>query len=228
MIELMGKHSSLNHFLCASGKRFQERLEAMIHHMAPQRSFGIDDFDLHDKTTITIQSSLQKKEVLTRLSRYAVRLAGFNEFAETVETIAWEIVSNAIFNAPVDRSNGQRKYIALPREQILDLNEDEFVKVEFGVDGEFLVLSIKDQFGLLDRSTIVDNLVRCSQKGENQMRTAPGGAGLGMYMVLNMASQLDFYVKPKVSTEVVCLINFSKRQKDYEEYGTSLNMFFED
>ena len=229
MIDLMNRYPSLSHFLCSSERRYPERLVAILKQITETKALGFQPhLDLHEKSSITVTSSLQKKEVLTRLSRFSVRLAGFNEFAETVETIGWELMSNAIFNAPVDPKSGERKYIHVPRDKAIDLAHNEHIEVEFGVHDKYLALTVKDKFGLLDSNTVVQNLTRCQQKGQDQVRTTTGGAGMGMFMVLNMASQLDMYVIPNVSTTIACLINFSKRQKEYEEYGIALNMFFKE
>ena len=185
-------------------------------------------FDIRESSKIIVTSSLQKKEVLTRLSRFSSRLSGFSQFAEIVETIAWELMSNAIFNAPIHKDSGEKKYSALPRDQVIELARDEYVDVEFGLQDDDLVLSVQDQFGLLQRTAVVNNLMRCQQKGHDQVKTSPGGAGMGLFMVLNMASQLDLYVIPNLSTTAVRLFNISKRQKGYEEYGIALNLFFKE
>lgn len=222
LIECAKNQENVCHFICADSDRWREKVFLVIRSHIEK---DIKDSWL-EQTSLTLTTSRQKKEVLTRISRYAARQAGFNEFAETVETVAWEIISNALFNAP--REGESQKYARLPRDEVVDLLDSEHVDVQFGVEGSRLALSVTDKFGLLSREAVVQNLYRCSLQGEDQVRTSPGGAGMGFFMVLNLASQLDIRVKKDQTTEIICYINFSKRQRVYEQLGIALNLYFEE
>src|SRR5262249_33331070 len=77
-----------------------------------------------------------------------------------VETIADELITNAIWNAPRDEA-GRPKYAELPRRQPLELEPHEASTLEVAGDGNYIGLAMRDPFGSLTQETLVGYLNRC-------------------------------------------------------------------
>jgi hypothetical protein len=53
------------------------------------------------------------------------------------------------------------------------------------------------------------------------------GAGVGLFMVLSTAVQLDVHVIPRRQTEIFALVPLTKRYREFAASGHSLNLFLE-
>ncbi len=164
-------------------------------------------------------------EVLSVVRNAAAQTGAFSELGNIVATVTSEMVMNACFDAPIDKSTGRPKYAHLPRTTNLTLLDDETVTIKYGFDNESFLVSVTDNFGALDRKTVVDHLERCAARGPNQVRYDGGGAGIGLYMLFRYSSQLDFHICPGEKTEVIALVSLSKRLREYEMSGPCINFF---
>lgn len=227
MIKLLHENTGLNNVITFSdASRGGERVTQTLRQIAETPGWGISRYCSPSDTQREILTHYdQKHSILKNIELFAAKMNGFAGLPGTAVTIASELIMNAAFDAPVDAKTGEAKYANLSRQSNLVLTEQEYIEVNYGVSGDSLVLSARDHFGSLTRKKIVDNLYRCDQKGPDQVRQTTGGAGVGLYLLLNVSSQLDIYIEPQKSTEVVALINISKRQKEYELRGTGINIF---
>lgn len=150
----------------------------------------------------------------------------FSDLPVMAATVAWELIMNGLFNAP--RRDGEPKYREVSRRRDLVVEPDEAVEISFGHDERFLVISASDPFGALSRDIVVANLERASRDDRTQIRRGTQGAGVGLYVVHTSATQLDFQVAPGKRTDVTAVIRLSKRYKDFERAGHSINFFSEE
>lgn len=226
MIDLLNKHKCLNHIHCLSGANFYDQLVGTLvrltqggQHRAdrkpPFKNYKSESLDHYG----------QKVGILAGIRTFAGHLDSFKGLPNTAVTVASELIMNAVFDAPIDPESKLPKYAHLERNQDLVLLSTERIEVAYGSDDRHLVLSVTDRFGSLTREKIVSNLYRCAQQSDDQVRLCSGGAGVGLYMLLNMCSQIDFYIDPGRSTEVVTHICASKRQRDYEMQGSAINIY---
>ncbi len=174
---------------------------------------------------VTISNYNQKNEILQEIADHINQAKVFRDLADRARTATSELIMNAIFNAPIDPQTGKAKYAALSRSQSFSLAEREYIELEYGFDEGVFSVGVKDHFGSLTRDKIVNNLYRCAQAGTDQIRQSSGGAGVGLYLLINLCSQLDIYIRPGESTEVVAKIIASKRQKDYESQEKMFNIY---
>lgn len=115
-------------------------------------------------------------------------------------TIADELVTNAIYNAPFvkgeDRSGASRG------DKTVQMHGGDCGTVFVGLDNSRVMVGCKDPYGTLDIKKLFDRIIKCYEKGlgDSINFTGPGGAGIGSYMIYN--SSVSFYVgvRPGYST----------------------------
>jgi hypothetical protein len=173
-----------------------------------------------------IKSTEQKRQIIDELEEYLLRIDCFDAVKNAVLLVADELIMNAIFNAPRD-IEGNPKYADLDRADRLDLEPNETVTFRYACDGKNIALSVKDQFGSLDRDVILEYLKRgFRDEGPAEIEEdRKGGAGLGLYLVFSSITQLTFNIHAGVSTEVIAMFYARSGGRAFKASGRSLNLF---
>lgn len=148
-----------------------------------------------------------KDQTVAALSEWATRQGLSARMLAGLEQAVDELLLNALFDAPCDAS-GRPRYVALTPQQRLAVQAppNEQAEVRYAADAHRVVVAVRDPFGGLRRSTIVNYLVRCAtaqNKRQSPLERKGGGAGVGLYLVLGAASELIFRLRRGHSTEVV-------------------------
>lgn len=130
--------------------------------------------------------------------------------AAALEQAVDELLLNALYDAPHD-ANGRPRYLELSPRQRLDRQAlpGEQAEVRYASDSRRVIVAVRDHFGGLRRSTVLDYLVRCAlaqTARRSPLEDKPGGAGVGLYLVAGIASELLFRLRRGRFTEVVCVI----------------------
>ena len=152
---------------------------------------------------------------LTRLRDYAGRQRALDEILAAAETlgvrgkvrsqigqVCEELLMNALYDAPVDEEGRLLFGDVDPRER-LDRLSPRPVSIRYAATESGFAISVRDRFGRLDKATILRYLDKCLRSG-NQIDRKVYGAGLGLYLVANAATQYVVNVAPGMATEVVC------------------------
>lgn len=145
------------------------------------------------------------------------------QMLSTIGVVADELITNAIYNAPRDDS-GQPLYASTCRREKITLAPREYVRVQFGCNGQRFALAVNDKFGALTGDHLRSGLRRCLSN-EDQIEQKAGGAGLGLYMVLTSCSQLVINLEPGTRTEVIAGWDLEKRLRGIRAGGHSLHVF---
>ncbi len=180
-------------------------------------SFGVEhaEFD--------VGSSDDRSRVVRYVKDYVTSLGAGNGLAGTMALVADELITNAIYNAPVD-AQGVSRYRHVDRRRGLELDPWERVRVELASDGRCFALSVTDFFGSLDAESIRTGLERCLTS-DDPIIQAQGGAGLGLYMVMASCNQLVLNVDPGVRTEAIAMVDVTDRMRGAKTSGRSLHLF---
>lgn len=176
-----------------------------------------------DLSTYEIQSAADRDELIDCVQDYLGWLGAGREVRTAMSTVVDELVTNAVYNAPRDE-HGRPRYASTDRRDKIVLDPWERAQVRFGSDGTHFVFSISDWFGALGPERIRSGLRRCTSSGEQFERKA-GGAGLGLYTVLQSVGQLVINVEPGKRTEVIVIVDISNRMRGIRQGGHSLHLF---
>lgn len=166
----------------------------------------------------------ERHRLLDEVLAFARMLHVPPRLAEAYRLAADELVTNAIFNAPVGPT-GEALYASRDRTEEVVLESGQEIVVTLGSDGKNLGLSVSDPFGSLRPRTVVDYLAKCFRKGADQVDEKLGGAGLGFYCVFSALSHFAINIDPGRRTEMVGLIDIRGRFKDFATRPKSFNTF---
>jgi hypothetical protein len=124
----------------------------------------------------------------------------------TIAEILDELITNALFNAPV-APKGQNIYRNTDRRWEVLLDKNESARVTCLLDNNNICISTKDPFGSLSIKTLYHHINKCNTKDKNQLDDKECSAGFGLYKIFRLASHFSVYVEPEKSTEFIITIH---------------------
>ncbi len=166
----------------------------------------------------------RRSEAIARITAHAEHCQVRQTMREKLHILADELLMNAMWDAPVD-AQGRAKYARKPRSEPIELTGEEAPTVSYGSDGNLFGISVTDPFGRLERETAFRYLLKCFAKGENQIDSKAGGAGLGLYMAYLAVSAFIINVSPGRRTEVIGLLNIRSSPRDTNDRPRSFHYF---
>ena len=179
-----------------------EELTITAHKLIHRDLFGADKYLLWG-TQLHVHNLVKASERAQLVSQIAdsVRARGQSaRVASMAQLVADELLSNAVHNAPVD-SAGDHFRKDLARDTELELDDKHAVRLRWGCDARYLAIEVTDQFGSLDRDTILLSLSKSS------VRDSGGGAGMGIALAYRSCDHLVFNLSPGKRTEIIALID---------------------
>ena len=179
-------------------------LEKMIHWGTQVHSQLVGDYQ-------------EKSLCISQISEFAELMGVRRKYRESIEQCVDEMLMNALYDAPVD-DQGQPVFSEIPTKTRISLRVEQKVVVQYACDGKQFVVSVRDAFGTLERATVLRYLHKCLH-AEQQIDRKVGGAGLGLYLMVNSATNVLFNVLPGVATEVVCVFDLETPKLQLEELG---------
>ena len=191
--------------------------------------FGIEKYVgswgvvLH-RTTLT--KLADKPAVLQKFEQFLNGLDVPETITQGIITVAEELILNAVIHAPRN-PDGTPKYEHIGPRPDLVLEPNEAVNIAWGCDGQRLMLSVTDNFGRLEKTTLRSYLTRAFEGVQLQTETKASGAGLGLSMSLRSIHQLIFNIQDQKRTEVIAgwylRVNSAG---EFRQVGKSLNVFW--
>ncbi len=188
--------------------------------------FGIDKYLCYGVQPVTheVRSSRDKGALLQSLASYASGLGIHNRLITVAENVADELIMNAVYNAPI-AADGSKKYASRSRSEELVLQPHEVAWFTYACDGRQLVIAMRDRFGSLTAETVRDYLGRCFAMGDDQIEVKPGGAGMGLYFIVEALNKIIINISPGHGTEVIGVIDISGSYRTYAEKYKSFHIF---
>lgn len=181
-------------------------------------AWGVDPLEVHLTHTQDRRACVEDVERLSRdigLPSRTVGIAGL---------VTDELLSNAIFNAPVDEQ-GQRTRVDEPREVSRALESRERVVLRYACDARYMAISVTDPYGSLDQRTLLAHLAKFAEPGSEKVRFRRAGAGVGLGLVYGCSNHLVFNIEPGRRCEAIVLLDVRFRPSDFEETTSSLSVF---
>lgn len=159
----------------------------------------------------------EKSLCISNISEFAETMAVRRKYREAVEQCVDEMLMNALYDAPVDEQ-GKQIFSEIPMKTRISLRVEQKAVVQYACDGHQFAVSVRDAFGTLERGTVLKYLYKCLH-AEQQIDRKAGGAGLGLYLMVNSASTVYFNVLPGVATEAVCVFDLEAPKLQIEQFG---------
>lgn len=206
------KNSTIRYVLTALSKLLNKDL------------FGIEKYltwGVEIKST-QVQSSKQRDQMKEDIFSYFKSMGVRSTVLDRVNTVAEEMLMNAIYDAPVD-SSGKSLFNHLSRKEEIKLDTHQQSVLSYASDGVLLAVSVRDPFGSLTKNIIVDYLLSCYNGQAGSLNSGKGGAGRGLHQIIENADLTIFNVKQGVRTEVICLFNVDGQKREAQP---SFHYFF--
>jgi len=147
----------------------------------------------------------ERTHALGSVTHLARSLGLRTKYREAIELVLDELLMNALYDAPVG-ADGESLYSEVEVKERRGLRAERPAIVQVGCDGTRFVLGVRDSYGTLKRSTILEYLERCARSGGEIERKA-GGAGLGWYLVAKNVTELIANLLPGTATEIICVFD---------------------
>jgi hypothetical protein len=168
--------------------------------------------------------SADKQNVVTCVESFARAVGCHPLIASSISSAADEMVSNALYDAPVDAA-GRPRYAHYARERAVELSESEAVEVSITSDGHRLYLAARDPFGSLAPERVVASLRRCFANARADVENKAGGAGLGLFQVFNVMHHLVINIDPGKCTEIIGICELSRSFRVHATRVKSFDVF---
>jgi CRISPR/Cas system-associated exonuclease Cas4 (RecB family) len=159
----------------------------------------------------------EKSLAISQISEFAENMGVRRKYREAIEQCIDEMLMNALYDAPVDEQ-GKQIFSEIPTKTRISLRVEQKVVVQYACDGKMFAVSVRDAFGTLERGTVLKYLYKCLHS-EQQIDRKAGGAGLGLYLMVNSATTVYFNVLPGVATEAVCVFDLETPKLQIEHFG---------
>lgn len=181
-------------------------IENPISTILSPNSAGAEKEKEHSLLEVQFSEAREKHNILDQLNGTLDDLSVSTSLRADIVTVADELLTNAIFNAPfVDKSN---KESGAPRENP-DVGMEDGKTGEFfcGADDERIVIGCRDPYGRLNVIKLLEKVRRCYETSvaENMNMTGRGGAGIGSYMIFNSSTSY-FVVVDEDRITLVCSV----------------------
>jgi|HubBroStandDraft_6_1064221.scaffolds.fasta_scaffold09512_3 hypothetical protein len=159
----------------------------------------------------------EKSLAIAQISEFAEHMGVRRKYREAIEQCIDEMLMNALYDAPVDEQ-GKPIFSEIPTKTRVSLRVEQKVVVQYACDGLQFCVSVRDAFGTLERATVLRYLHKCLH-AEQQIDRKVGGAGLGLYLMVNSATTVLFNVLPRVATEVACVFDLDSPKLQLDRLG---------
>ena len=222
---LFGEHG-LSNVLARTGELDVVDLEVTVKKILRGDVFGIDRYFPADaaRETIVVRASSERDALLARARDFALGVGAQGRFADLLCNACDEMLTNALYNAPVDET-GASRFAHLSRTQPVTLGDDEAVVVTLCSDGKEMGIAVSDPFGSLKAGTITQYLAKCLRRGSDLVDEKEGGAGLGLFYVFEAVSHFVVNLQAGRRTEMIGILDVRGRYKDFVARPKSFNVF---
>jgi hypothetical protein len=159
----------------------------------------------------------EKSVAIAAVSDFAASMGVRRKYREAIEQCLDEMLMNALYDAPVDAA-GKQMFADVPTKTRISLRMEQKATVEYACDGNMFALAVRDSFGTLKGDTVLRYLDKCLHS-DQQIDRKVGGAGLGLYIISNAATQFIVSIHPNVATEATCTFDLNAPKVQLKAFG---------
>ena len=145
-----------------------------------------------------------RNQAIDGVLAYAESVGMRRQVRTAIGQVCEELLMNALYDAPVDES-GKQVFAELDPRERTNVASPKPVSIRYAATESNFVVSVRDRFGRLAKSTMRSYIDKCLHAPEQlQIDRKTYGAGLGLYLVANSVATCVINVAYDVATEVVC------------------------
>jgi sigma-B regulation protein RsbU (phosphoserine phosphatase) len=215
----------VSHVFGTNGKNIAREIAISLKKLVTGDIWGLDKYFESSKNLQSriVKGAAEINGVIDELLKTLDVSETFETAREFLRMTANELTTNAVYNAPVDTENNP-KYEQTDRKIKVVLLDSESVEISFCYDDQYVGIAVTDNFGRLTRDKIVRHLVKCVNNTKF-VENKKGGAGAGIYLAYYVSNQFIINLDEGKKLEAICILEKSKRYKEYRSRITSFNYF---
>jgi hypothetical protein len=161
----------------------------------------------------------EKSLAIATIGDFAQAMGVRRKYREQIDQCIDEMLMNALYDAPVDET-GKPLFADVSVKERVALRLAEKAVVQYACDGDRFAVSVRDSFGSLSKETVLAYLDKCLHAtGADQIDRKAGGAGLGLYLIANSATEVYFHVFEGAATEVMCCFDLQAARSQLRVFG---------
>lgn len=186
--------------------------------------------DFHVNFTFSLVSSTERREIIDGISQHAKSMLsksrkalppGSAHYGKAVAEIVDELLMNAIWDA-------NPKYADNDRRSIVNLSPGEEVEVDLSFDGINLALCVTDRMGTFPLSALRKPFhFALGLRQQIAINDGPGGAGIGMFMILQKTPILTYEVKKDEYTRAAAIFRVLESYRESQNRPKTLLVYDE-
>jgi len=162
---------------------------------------------------VKLVSSTQKNDAVEAVKAYLLGAKFQARTASMIANAVDELILNAVFDAPVDEL-GKQIYARTARSTAIKLEGPNEVLLKIAFDGQYVAISVIDQFGSLEKSKFLSHVSKVYVDEQYQLRSTVANAGIGLATVFKSGGSFFFVSENRTRTE--CTV-FFKRTVNFKE-----------
>lgn len=182
------------------------------------KALGLENF-LSDKAkiqTIKFTRASQKQDAVEAIRNYVISAKFKGRLSSMIANAVDELLMNAMFDAPVDEV-GKRLYNTTSRSSEIKLEGRAAVEMQVGFDGNYLAITIADQFGSMDKKMVINHMTKSYADEDYKLKHTSAGAGLGLGNVYRSGANFIFSCDSGNRTEVTLFFKRTASFKDFKQ-----------
>jgi hypothetical protein len=170
-----------------------------------------------------VTSYVGKRDALHQLTDHARMIGARRKVIARIESVADELMMNGLYDAPGASHGGSANERI--RKAVAGMAGARPTRLRYGCDGRYFAISVTDEYGRLQKSAILDNLMRARRERGRPRSDDSSGAGLGIYFILSSVTRFIANIEPGKTTEVICLFDMRQKSRELGHCARSLHIF---
>lgn len=184
-----------------------ERPQAFVNDPLPFFFTGFKDPQknpyLERQMILPITKASDKKYLLSRLELFLIQNVRLQNLTDIATQVADELITNAIFSAPVDYE-GSPLYAEQLRTSEVVLSGNKRARFFAAFSDERMIIGCEDLYGSLRKDFLMDHLTRVFRQDQARPRSHTAGAGLGFKYMIENSTNFYIYSERNKRTLVAC------------------------
>ncbi|MBA2538285.1 MAG: hypothetical protein H0V17_01510 [Deltaproteobacteria bacterium] len=195
-----------------------EELLATVQKLIRGDTFGLEKYMTWgaEIRTYALDDTRAREVAVNLMAKDIIAVGLPDRISSMVSVIADELISNAVYGAPVDES-GARFRATEARDASRTLADRDAVTVRWATDGRYLAIEVRDRWGSIDPRAIGAKLAAGKQN-------AAQSEGMGLPLAYACCNQLVIGVAPSQLTEMIALLDVRHKPTELAR-GASFHAF---